>query len=58
MIVDRRRVTGPAVDPVVTLAAVLAGLSDVGVVAEDVSLRRPTLDEVFLALTGRPAVAA
>jgi ABC-2 type transport system ATP-binding protein len=55
---DRRRVTGPAVDPVVTLAAVLAGLSDVGVVAEDVSLRRPTLDEVFLSLTGRAAVAA
>ena len=26
-----------------------------GIEAEDVALRRPTLDEVFLALTGRPA---
>jgi len=26
-----------------------------GITVEDVSLRRPTLDEVFLALTGRPA---
>jgi len=26
-----------------------------GITVEDVSLRRPTLDEVFLALTGKPA---
>ena len=31
-------------------------LEDVGEVAEDVALRRPTLDEVFLHLTG-PEVA-
>ncbi len=36
----------------------LRGLEDVGVVAEDVALRRPTLDEVFLQLTGRPAEVA
>ena len=39
--------------------ACCAALEDVGVEAEDVALRRPTLDEVFLQLTGRPeAVAA
>jgi ABC-2 type transport system ATP-binding protein len=26
-----------------------------GITVEDISLRRPTLDEVFLALTGKPA---
>jgi ABC-2 type transport system ATP-binding protein len=30
---------------------VLRALDDAGVEAEDVALRRPTLDEVFLALT-------
>ena len=54
---DRRRITGPAHEPVPTLEAVLRALDDVGVMAEDVALRRPTLDEVFLSLTGE-AVAA
>jgi ABC-2 type transport system ATP-binding protein len=53
--VDRRLVTGPAGDPVPTLAELLTGLAAVGVEAEDVALRRPTLDEVFLSLTGRAA---
>ena len=52
---DRRLVTGTAHDPVATLAEVLTGLAAVGIEAEDVALRRPTLDEVFLALTGRSA---
>jgi ABC-2 type transport system ATP-binding protein len=30
---------------------VVRGLSDARIEAEDVALRRPTLDEVFLALT-------
>jgi ABC-2 type transport system ATP-binding protein len=51
-----RRITAPAAEPVAVLGAVLRGLEDVGVTAEDVALRRPTLDEVFLQLTGRPAV--
>jgi ABC-2 type transport system ATP-binding protein len=29
-------------------------LDQVGVPIEDISLRRPTLDEVFLTLTGKP----
>jgi ABC-2 type transport system ATP-binding protein len=35
------------------LPAVLRALDEAGVPVEDVALRRPTLDEVFLALTGR-----
>ena len=33
----------------------LRALDAEGITVEDVSLRRPTLDEVFLALTGKPA---
>jgi ABC-type phosphate/phosphonate transport system ATPase subunit len=33
----------------------LRALDARGIAVEDVSLRRPTLDEVFLALTGKPA---
>jgi ABC-2 type transport system ATP-binding protein len=38
------------------LMDVLRVLDGLGIAVEDVSLRRPTLDEVFLALTGQPAV--
>jgi ABC-2 type transport system ATP-binding protein len=30
-------------------------LTEAGIALSDASLRRPTLDDVFLALTGRPA---
>ncbi|RDL10449.1 hypothetical protein DER30_3947 [Streptomyces sp. HB202] len=30
-------------------------LDEAGIEAEDIAVRRPTLDEVFLSLTGRPA---
>jgi ABC-2 type transport system ATP-binding protein len=36
-----------------TLPVVLRALDDAEVVVEDIALRRPTLDEVFVALTGR-----
>jgi ABC-2 type transport system ATP-binding protein len=39
----------------VRLADVVRELDRAGVAAADVGLRRPTLDEVFLQLTGRPA---
>ncbi|MFD6415557.1 ATP-binding cassette domain-containing protein [Streptomyces sp. NPDC060194] len=51
---DRRRVTAP-VPPggrVAALAAAVRALEDAGLDAEDVAIRRPTLDEVFLHLTG------
>ena len=55
---DRRRVTAPVGDRVASLTEVLRALEEHGIEAEDVALRRPTLDEVFLRLTGRPAEVA
>lgn len=37
------------------LADAVAALASCGIPIDDIGLRRPTLDEVFLALTGRPA---
>jgi ABC-2 type transport system ATP-binding protein len=36
----------------------LRALDAAGLTLDDVGLRRPTLDEVFLTLTGRPADGA
>jgi ABC-2 type transport system ATP-binding protein len=52
---DTRRVSAPVRDRVTTLATVLSELDAAAVVVEDVALRRPTLDEVFLRLTGHHA---
>jgi ABC-2 type transport system ATP-binding protein len=53
-VIDRplRTVTAPTADGVAGLAAVANALSDAGLAVEDLSLRQPTLDEVFLTLTG------
>jgi ABC-2 type transport system ATP-binding protein len=45
---EERRVSAPVADRMAALGAVVRGL---GEGAEDVAVRRPTLDEVFLALT-------
>jgi ABC-2 type transport system ATP-binding protein len=52
---DRRRVSAPVRDRVAILTELLRALEDAGIVAEDVALRKPTLDEVFLELTGHRA---
>lgn len=44
----------PAPEGQATLAVVLAQLADAGIAVAEVSLRRPTLDDVFLRLTGTP----
>jgi ABC-2 type transport system ATP-binding protein len=49
--VDGRRLSAPVDDHVASLTEVLRGLGEHGIEAEDVALRRPTLDEVFLRLT-------
>jgi ABC-2 type transport system ATP-binding protein len=49
---DARRVSAPVQDRVGALADAARVLRDEGVPVEDVALRRPTLDEVFLHLTG------
>ncbi|MEV0348079.1 ATP-binding cassette domain-containing protein [Nonomuraea sp. NPDC050680] len=48
---ETRHVSAPVSERVQTLTAVLTAFSAVGIEAEDVALRRPTLDEVFLSLT-------
>jgi ABC-2 type transport system ATP-binding protein len=40
------------------LPVVVRALDEAAVLVEDITLRRPTLDEVFLALTGRPSHSA
>ncbi|MHA6625206.1 ATP-binding cassette domain-containing protein [Pseudonocardia sichuanensis] len=46
-----RRVAAPVHDRMDALAAVVHGIRHDGIDAEDLSVRRPTLDEVFLQLT-------
>jgi ABC-2 type transport system ATP-binding protein len=52
-----RRVAAPVSDRMEALTAVVHGLQQEGIDAEDLTVRRPTLDEVFLQLT-RAGVAA
>ncbi|MGW5156717.1 daunorubicin/doxorubicin resistance ABC transporter ATP-binding protein DrrA, partial [Nonomuraea wenchangensis] len=56
---DGRRVSAPVADRVKALTEVPAALAAAGIEAEDIAVRRPTLDEVFLTLTaaGTPAHA-
>ena len=42
----------PAREPLAALTDVVRALADAEIAAEDIALRRPTLDEVFLHLTG------
>ena len=53
--VASRSVTAPTNQGVETVVLVANGLSDAGIAVDDLSLRQPTLDEVFLTLTGSPA---
>ena len=46
------RVSVPVTDGAHALAAVVRSLDDAGLVVDDLGVRRPTLDEVFLVLTG------
>jgi len=53
-----RRITVPALRGAQTLLQVLRDLDEAGITVDDISLRRPTLDDVFLALTGHAAEQA
>ncbi|MGW7277762.1 ATP-binding cassette domain-containing protein [Streptomyces sp. NPDC054844] len=48
---DRRLLSAPVTDRMAALSGVVRALEVAGLEAEDVALRRPTLDEVFLHLT-------
>ncbi len=49
---DIRRVSAPVASRVVALARVMEALAEAGIDVADIGLRRPTLDDVFLRLTG------
>ncbi|MEV6961423.1 ATP-binding cassette domain-containing protein [Streptomyces sp. NPDC051207] len=49
---DRRLLSAPVADRMAALAGTVRALEEAGIHAEDIALRRPTLDEVFLRLTG------
>ncbi|MFE0963986.1 MULTISPECIES: ATP-binding cassette domain-containing protein [Streptomyces] len=49
---DRRLLSAPVTDRMAALSGVVRALEEAGVEAEDIALRGPTLDEVFLHLTG------
>ncbi len=51
---DTQRVTVGVEGGAEQLSAVVRLLDDRGLTVDDIGLRRPTLDEVFLALTGQP----
>ena len=55
---DTRRVSVPVRDRVAALTSSARALAEAGIAVEDIALRRPTLDEVFLHLTGRPVQTA
>jgi ABC-2 type transport system ATP-binding protein len=50
-----RRITVPAAGGVQTLVQVVRDLGEARIRLDDVGLRRPTLDDVFLTLTGHAA---
>lgn len=50
-----RSATVPTTNGVAALAAVSVALADAGIEVDDLGMRQPTLDEVFLTLTGKPA---
>jgi ABC-2 type transport system ATP-binding protein len=50
-----RRITVPALGGAERLVQVVRDLDEVGIAIDDIALRRPTLDDVFLALTGHAA---
>ena len=52
---DTHRVSAPVEVGSAELATVVRLLDERGLHVDDIGLRRPTLDEVFLALTGQPA---
>jgi ABC-2 type transport system ATP-binding protein len=55
---EHRRISAPVTDRTATLTAVVTSLHEAGVAADDLALRRPSLDEVFIQLTGHIATGS
>jgi ABC-2 type transport system ATP-binding protein len=52
---DLRRISAPVTDRMAAMGEIFAALGTAGIAVEDLAVRRPTLDEVFMELTGHPA---
>ena len=52
---DERTLVGPVENAAKSLQAVLKDMADAGIELNDAGMRRPTLDDVFLQLTGHKA---
>jgi daunorubicin resistance ABC transporter ATP-binding subunit len=52
---EQRTVSIPAPEEAADLVRVSAAVRDSGIAVDELALRRPTLDDAFLALTGHPA---
>jgi ABC-2 type transport system ATP-binding protein len=52
---EQRTVSVPAPNEAADLSLVAEAIRDSGIAVDEVALRRPTLDDAFLALTGHPA---
>jgi ABC-2 type transport system ATP-binding protein len=50
-----RVVEAPVTNGARQLATIVRDLDEAGVLIDDLAVRRPSLDDVFLSLTGRPA---
>jgi ABC-2 type transport system ATP-binding protein len=50
---DSRKLSVPVTDRLAALTEIIRSLPEVGITAEDIAVRRPTLDEAFLQLTGQ-----
>ena len=55
---DRRALSVPVTDRLAALTQTIGSLPDEGITVEDVAVRRPTLDDAFLHLTGQQALTA
>jgi ABC-2 type transport system ATP-binding protein len=53
--VDLRRVSAPVADRVAAMSQILVAVDAARIGVEDLAVRRPTLDEVFMELTGHRA---
>ena len=58
VVAERNLVRLPVTQRSGTIVEAVRRLDDAGVAVDDLGLRRPTLDDVFLALTGHAAEAA
>jgi ABC-2 type transport system ATP-binding protein len=55
-IVEQRTISIPAPDEIADLTRVSGAVAATGIHVDEVALRRPTLDDAFIALTGAPPV--